>query len=264
MRRFIKILVSIIGVIALLIFINFIPSFSLCHSKMSVFVGNWVNVYYEEEKAAARDTFELADERAGELAELLGVSEKQDIRIYIYDNQSTMQRKKYGLIIPFLGLDWYIGDNIGTDVILTSPANPGKMHDYNNNKNAVVHEIVHAFNHVINENMTYWVDNGLAGYLSGQNPGDITGYGTIPSIEQIQIEGLTAPITFANFNGYPYSYTYIEYLNDTYSWDSIRDFAKTGDYETAFGGSEQQIYDGWVEYVNGARHRSIPSLHPVR
>lgn len=52
----------------------------------------------------------------------------------IYDHQSTMQKKKYGYIGPLLGLDWYIGDNIGTDVILTSPANPGKVHDYDNNK----------------------------------------------------------------------------------------------------------------------------------
>ncbi|TAH64507.1 MAG: hypothetical protein EWM47_12460 [Anaerolineaceae bacterium] len=252
-RRVFIILAGIIGVLILLVIINFTPKLSLANAKMSVFVGDWVNVYYEKEKEAARDTFELADERAKELAELLGLSEKQDIRIYIYDNQKTMQSKKYGFIALALGLDWYIGDNIGTDVLLTSPANPGKVHDYENNKNAVLHEIVHAYNHILNDNMTYWVDNGLAGYLSGQNPGDIRGYGTIPTLEQTQIKGLTAPVKFTNFNGYAYSYTYIEYLNDTYSWDSIREFAKTGDYKAAFGADEQDIYDAWVEYL-GVRH----------
>lgn len=249
-RRFFIIMGSIIGVLLILIFVNFIPAFNLSNSKMSVFVGDWVNVYYEEEKDAARDTFELADEKAKELAELLGISEKQDISIYIYDKQTTMQRKKYGFIIPFLGLDWHIGDNIGTDVILTSPANPGKIHDYDSIKNAVLHEIVHAYNHLLNEDMTYWVDNGLAGYLSDQYPGDdIMRYGTIPSLEQTQVKGLIAPITFANFGGYQYSYTYMEYLDYTYSWDSIRQFAKTSNYETSFGVSEQEIYDGWIEYI---------------
>ena len=60
--------------------------------------------------------------------------------------------KKYGFVAPLLGLDWYIGDNIGTDVILTSPANPGDVHTYDNNKHAVLHEIVHAYISVLNEN----------------------------------------------------------------------------------------------------------------
>ena len=41
-----------------------------------------------------------------------------------------MQTKKYGLIGPLLGLDWYIGDNRGTNVLLTSPANPGVITSY--------------------------------------------------------------------------------------------------------------------------------------
>ena len=256
MRKFFKVLISIILILVLLMLINFIPTINLATRKMSVFVGNWVNVYYEEEKDAARDTFELADERAGELASLLGIEDKQDINIYIYDSQKTMQRKKYGFIVAFLGLDWYIGDNIGTDVILTSPANPGKVHDYDNNKNAVLHEIVHAYNYVNNADMTYWVDNGLAGYLSGQNPGDdMAVYGAIPSLAQTRVKGVLAPITFANYNGYSFSCSYIEYLNDKYSWDSICQFAKTGDYEASFGDSEEEIYDGWYGYIISSPHQ---------
>lgn len=253
-RVLFKMLIGLIVAFCIIALINFIPTIRLANTKMSVFVGNWVNVYYETEKEAARDTFELADEKAGELADLLGLTEKQNIRIYIYDNQRTMQTKKYGFIVSFLRLDWYIGDNIGIDVILTSPANPGNEHTYDSIKNAVLHEIVHAYNHVLNEDMTYWVDNGLAGYLSGQNPGDINRYGTIPSLEQTRVKGLIAPIKFANFSGYQYSYNYIEYLNNTYSWDSIKAFAKTGDYVAAYGVGEEEIYDGWIEFLNGARH----------
>lgn len=88
------------------------------------------------------------------------LSEKEEVNVYIYDSQNTMQKKKYGFVAPMLGLDWYIGDNIGTDVILTSPANPGKVHNYNNNKYAVAHEIVHAYISVINKNVDLWLTEG--------------------------------------------------------------------------------------------------------
>lgn len=248
-KRFFITTLSIIGVIAILLLINFFPTFSLGSKNMKVFAGKWVNVYYENEREAAKDTFELAEEKTKELAELLGTNYNQKIKIYIYDSQKTFQKKKYGLIVSFLGLDWYIGDNIGTDVILTSPTNPGKMHNYDSVKNAVLHEIVHAYNHTLNKDMTYWVDNGLAGYLSNQNPGrDFMKYSKVPTLKQTQVKGLLAPIKFANYDGYSYSYTYIEYLVETYSWEKIRDFAKSGDYEASFGASEQEIYNGWIEW----------------
>lgn len=249
LKKILKIIAIIIGALAILIFINFFPAFSLGSRNMKVFVGEWVNVYYENEKDAARDIFELAESRAKDLAELLGISGKQKIRIYIYDSQKAFQRKKYGFIAAFLGLDWYVGDNIGYDVLLTSPANPGKMHDYESVKNAVLHEMVHAYNYILNKDMTYWVDNGLAGYLSNQNPGkDFMKYSKIPSFKQTKVGGLLAPIKFSNYGGYSYSYTYIEYLVETYSWEQVRDFAKTSDFEAAFGVSEKEIYDGWVEW----------------
>ena len=67
-------------------------------------------------------------------------------------------------------LDWYIGDNIGTDVILISPANPGEMHIYDNNKYAVLHEIVHAYVSVLNEDIDLWLTEGCALYLTNGEP----------------------------------------------------------------------------------------------
>ena len=249
-KKAIKILLTVVSFLSLLLFINFIPAFDLKTAGMNMLKGVWVNVYYENEKAAATDTFTLADERAGELAELLGVTAKPEINIYIYDNQATMQTKKYGFVAPLLDLDWYIGDNVGTNVILTSPANPGEVNDYENNKNAVLHEIIHAYNSVINRHMTHWIDNGLAGYLSGQTPqSDLLSYSTIPTLDQTHVGGLFAPIIFSDFGGYAYSYTYIEYLNDTFSWDSVKQFAADGDYIDSFGIDEKEVYNGWVTYL---------------
>lgn len=144
-KLILKISLGIVIFLIAAVIINFIPTFSLKTSNMKMLSGNWVNVYYESEEVAAKDVFQYADEATSDIAQKLGFTEKQDINVYIYDYQSTMQTKKYGLIAPLLNLDWYIGDNIGTKVILTSPANPGKVHDYDNNKYAVLHEIVHAY-----------------------------------------------------------------------------------------------------------------------
>lgn len=144
-KKGIGILLGIVVMAAVLMLVNFAPTFRLERKGMKKLEGDWINVYYETEEAAAEDVFSYADSQTADIAERLGFAEKQEVNVYIYDKQSTMQTKKYGLIAPLLGLDWYIGDNIGTDVILTSPANPGKVHDYDNNKYAVLHEIVQAY-----------------------------------------------------------------------------------------------------------------------
>ncbi|MPM26367.1 hypothetical protein SDC9_72868 [bioreactor metagenome] len=237
-------------IVTLLLTLNFLPNLTRKTSGMQVIEGSSVDVYYEKEASAAKDIFAAADARADVLAHLLGAKDSKKIEIYIYDRQSTMQQKKYGLIGSALGIDWYIGDNIKSDVILTSPANPGKVHDCEDVKKAALHEIVHAYNYLINKDMTYWVDNGLAGYLSGQKPAyPMCTYSPIPTLEQTKVRGLVAPIMFANYGGYEYSYTYIEYLSTTYSWEKVRDFAKSGDYEGEFGQTESQVYDGWTSYV---------------
>lgn len=242
-----------IGVLLMLAAINVVPALWRKTPGMNMLEGDWINVYYETEEAAAADTFELADRRAAELAALLGVESKPDVNIYIYDRQIKMQTKKYGLIAPLLGLDWYIGDNIGTDVILTSPANPGRVHNYENIKNAVLHEIVHAYNSTINPRMSYWVDNGLAGYLSGQIPdAGFLRQHTVPTLRQTRVGGLLAPVIFSNFGGYPFSYTYIEYLAGEYSWDAVSRFAGSGDYTACFGADEQEVYQNWTGYLESA------------
>ena len=111
-NRALKILFGIIILLIIVISINFIPTFNLKTTDMNMLSGEWVNVYYESEEAAAKDVFQYADGATASVAQKLGFTEKQDINVYIYDYQNTMQTKKYGLIAPLLNLDWYIGDNI--------------------------------------------------------------------------------------------------------------------------------------------------------
>ena len=247
-KRTILIILGIIFVVLAIVFINFIPTFTLQTQKMTEIEGNWVNVYYETEKDAALDVFELADASTEQLARQLGFSEKQNVNIYIYDDQKTMQTKKYGVIGPLLGLDWYIGDNIGTNVILTSPANPGPVHDYDNNKYAVLHEIVHAYISVENPDISLWLTEGVALYLTNgqQFYKEYIEHMGIPTYSNINTEN---PITFSNCGGYTFAHTYIEYLTNTYGWDKVTELLDSENYEHIFGKSEKEIYDEWVDYI---------------
>ena len=247
-NRAIKILLGIVILLIFVLIINFIPTFNLKTSDMNMLSGEWVNVYYESEEAAAKDVFQYADGATDSIAQKLGFTEKQDINVYIYDYQNTMQTKKYGLIAPLLNLDWYIGDNIGTDVILTSPANPGEVHDYDNNKYAVLHEIVHAYISVINKDIDLWLTEGVALYLSNGLPFNKEFiYNGIPTYKDTCSNN---PLTFSNCGGYTFAHTYIEYLDTTYGWDSVLALIETEDYESCFGKSKKEIYNEWVNYVS--------------
>jgi hypothetical protein len=247
MKRKYKIIFLIIGSIFVVLIINFIPTLSLKTNGMQAFKGEFITVFYEKEEIAARDVFEIANSESKRIAEALGFNEPQDIKIYIYDNQRTFQIKKYGLISLLLNLDWYVGDNRKTNVLLTSPANPGKIHDYNNNVVVSIHEMVHAYNFLLNKNMPKWINEGIAGYLAKQNPREweFKAY-FIPTKEQMRTSN---PITFSNMNGYPLSYTYIEYLCEMYGWNSVLTFAKNNNFIEAFGKNEKLIYDGWIEFL---------------
>lgn len=246
--KFIIIPFGIIVLVALVVFINFIPTFNRKTKGLSELNGEWIDVYYENESAAAEDVFAYADTSVAPIAQMLGFDEKQNVRVFIYDSQKTMQQKKYGLIGPMLGLDWYIGDNIGTDVILTSPANPGPVHDYDNNKYAVLHEIVHAYISVLNPKIHLWLTEGCALYLAngGKFSSEYLQFMYIPSYEDTLTRN---PIKFENCGGYTFAHTYIEYLNETYGWDKVLQIIKTEDYETVFGKSQREIYDEWVVYI---------------
>lgn len=248
MKLVAKIIVGILTFTTLTVVINSYPTWVLQTSDMNKIEGEWVNVYYENEKDAAEDVFEFADSETKEIADRLGFEEKQNINVYIYDYQQTMQTKKYGYIAPVLGLDWYIGDNIGTDVILTSPANPGKVHDYNTNKYVVLHEITHAYVSVLNSNIDLWLTEGMALYLSNGESfyKEYLNHMPIPTYEEI---GTKNPVKFSNMGGYDFAHTYIEFLDITYGWDKVLELISDEDYQMTFGKPGREVYDEWVDFL---------------
>lgn len=247
-KKVLKVLLGVVMVCILLVLINFIPTIQLKTKGMKCLEGNWIRVYYEEEEEAARDVFAFAEENTAVIAEKLGFTDNPDVNVYIYDKQSIMQTKKYGLLGPALGFDWYIGDNIKTDVILTSPANPGKEHNYEDVKNAVTHEIVHAYISVINPDIHLWLTEGMALYLANGAPfhKEYLSRITLPTFEETCSRN---PVVFENCGGYMLSHIYIEFLDKRYGWDKVMELIKTEDYQAVFGKSQKELYKEWVEYL---------------
>lgn len=233
--------------IVLLAAASFIPALWLESPGMRQLKGEYVTVYYEKQENAAKDVFEQAEKGARELYRKLNLAELETVDIYIYDTQFEFQTKKYGLIGALLGLDWYIGDNRGTDVLLTSPANPGKAHTYEECRDAALHEMVHACNSIINPDMPLWLNEGVALYLTNGNPpANLYNTCKTPSFQDIHTAD---PVRFSDMGGYYYAYTYVEYLDATYGWEKVLSLLKTGDPAAAFGQSEESVYDGWLEYL---------------
>ncbi|MDP4151983.1 MAG: hypothetical protein Q8865_00885 [Bacillota bacterium] len=159
-----------------------------------------------------------------------------------------MQAKKYGYIAPLLGLDRYIGDNIGTRVILTSPANPRKIHTYDDNKEAVLHEMVHAYANILNPHIHLWLTEGMALYMSNGEPfyRSYLQDHILPSYSDLQTKN---PIQFSGMGGYQLAPTYIQFINDDYGWNKVLQLIKTEDYQKTFGKSANKIYSEWIEYL---------------
>lgn len=239
---------AVVVFISLLVLVNFIPTLNRETRNMTELTADGFSLYYETEADAAYDLFALANVEFSRIANELGVLPNQDVNIYIYDEQSTMQTKKYGYIAPMLGLDWYIGDNIGTDVILTSPANPGASHDYESVKFALPHELVHAYISTINHEISLWLNEGTALYMTNGEPfyREKLDYMVIPTYAQTRANN---PITFSNIDGYTFAGTYVQYIVETYGWDALQSLIVNENYQQAVGKSQEDIYNEWVDYL---------------
>ncbi len=247
MRRISKIVFIILLSAALIAGGSFLPVLRRKTAGMQTLEGAYVRVFFQQERAAAVDVFRHAEDAAAGITGKLGLSD-QPIDIFIYDSQRQMQSKKYGLLIPLLGLSWYIGDNIGDDVILTSPASTETAHDYAAIRDAALHEMVHAYVYTMNHSIRLWLTEGMALYLTNGMPfrREMLISQPVPSLEDTRTG---SPLRFSDMNGYTYAHTYIEYLDAAYGWDSVLRLITTQDYEAVLGKSEAAVYAEWLDFL---------------
>lgn len=236
-----------IAAIVLLVGASFIPTLQLNNGSMRAISGDWITVYYETKEEAAQDVFALAEKEAERLTQKLGFEQKQDLKLYIYDRQSTFQTKKYGLMALLLNLDWYIGDNRGNTVILASPGEATAQNEYDKRKYAAPHEMVHALGSILNPKMPLWLTEGAALYLANGNPPqNLYNRSPVPTPQQMDTRN---PVEFSDMGGYDFAHTYLEFMDKTYGWNKVLILLKTGDYQAAFGKTKETVYQEWVAFL---------------
>lgn len=105
-KSMIKVAGVTVGLLLSLFALSFMPTLFIRTPGMTELKGRHITVYHGQEKEAALDIFQLAEKESDRIAESLGFSVPQDIRIYIYDQQSVFQISAQRLSIASLTQPW--------------------------------------------------------------------------------------------------------------------------------------------------------------
>lgn len=212
-----------------------------------------INLYYQsKDEKGAKEIFELLKDQANEIRTKMNFNSKAPTNVYIYHSQNQLAIREAGFITLTFAPSWHIGDSHNGNIMMVSPYTSVKGHTHDSIVLATLHELVHSIVFQINPELSYFWDNGLATYLSQQKPdNEIIRTMTIPTLEDTHTEN---GLKFGQMGGYAFSYTYIEYLEKTYSWEKVVDYASgKGNYEEIFNNSEENIYKDWSQYINNLR-----------
>jgi len=206
--------------------------------------------YQAGDDAGAQEVFDLLEKEAQNIYTQMNVEQKDKINVYIYTSQFSLSLREAGFVTLLFAPSWYIGDSENGDILMVSPNTVVKGHTHESILNATLHELVHSIVFQINDNLSYFWDNGLATYLAHQSPSqdELMSF-SFPSMEDMKTEN---GLKFGNMGGYAFSYNYIEFLDENYGWDKVMEYASgAGTYEQIFKKSEADIYQEWRKTIVG-------------
>jgi hypothetical protein len=242
--------IAVIVFVVVLAVLQSLPIFFVKPLGAKIMSNDFINLYYPaSDEKGANEVFNLLVEKAESIYDKMNYERKEPIKVYIYKTQNQLAIREAGLITLTFAPSWHIGDSHYGNVMMVSPNTRVEGHTHDSIMLATLHELVHSINYRINKEISYFWDNGLATYLSGQVPAK-SDYSSlpIPSLKDMKTEN---GLIFSNYGGYAYSYLYIEFLENAYGWDKIVSYASgEGDYRDIFNKSEEEIYDEWCNYLN--------------
>lgn len=243
-----KYLLFVTGIIVLALIIQYIPVWNLKTSDMQVKQGQYVDVYYQNgDQKGAFEVFDLLESTARQMGDKLKYSRERKTKMFVYKEQRALHIRKVGFITLLFAPDWFIGDNKKDIAMMVSPYARVSQHTHDSILAAAPHELIHTINYQINPKLSYWLDNGVAGYLSKQTPPENLVQGSkIPTFKDTKTEN---QLKFGEIVGYQYSYLYIEYLDKSYGWDKVVRIVKGESYSDVFSKSEEAVYSDWVLYL---------------
>jgi hypothetical protein len=248
MTRPIKIAVRALAVLALAALVNFAPMASLGMPGMKEYGFHGIRVLAKPgDQADAERLAARVERQAGAVAEALGVEDSAGIGIIVYPSHKDLHRKTIGFAGALLP-DWFIGDNTKDWVLITSPANPGPSHSRESIEQAAVHEYVHVLTDRVNKGLGYWLKEGIALYLAGQEPS----IESIRSYTGIRWEDYSRPsaLQFAEVGGYTLAHALIQYIVERYGWDAVVSLVPAGaSMEAVLGLSPRALFNEWKAWL---------------
>lgn len=234
--------------LATLAAINFIPMASHKTRDMKSYVFSGIQCYAEKQdlEAAAILAGTIAA-NAEPITRNLGEEIARDIVIMVYPSHKDLHRKTYGFAGVLLP-DWYIGNNTEDLVQITSPRNPGPAHTRDAVIQAAVHEYVHLLTDRKNKKMDLWLKEGFALYLAEQKPGEQDILQTMDlSLEEFNSKD---SLHFSKAGGYYLAYELIEYISESYGWDSLLAFLEQGSsFESVTGMDKKELLPLWKDWM---------------
>jgi len=245
-----KVIVLIICIVVILIIQTSPVIFPKPLGSKSMIDENIVLYYQKGDEQGATEVFELLQEKAESIRSQMSFESNTPTKVYLYKTQWQLAIREAGFVTLIVAPSWYIGDSHNGNIMMVSPYTPVSSHTHDSILNATLHELVHSIMYQINPNISYFWNNGLATYLSEQDQDSYMVHSMpIPSIDDMHTDN---GLKFGQMGGYAFSYNYIEYLNQTYGWDLIVDYASgKGSYEEIFNLSEEEIYANWCQSIEG-------------
>jgi hypothetical protein len=249
MKRPLTIFLRVLAVFVLVVIVNFAPMTTRGMPGMKEYHFNGIRVLARPadstnaERLAAR-----INRQASLVAEALDMADNEGIGIIVYPSHKDLHRKTIGFAGAFLP-DWFIGDNTRHWVLITSPGNPGPVHSRESVEQAAVHEYVHVLTDRINKGLGYWLKEGIALYLAGQEPS----MSAVQRYAAITWEEYSRPnaLQFAEVGGYTLAYTLVQYITERHGWDAVVSLVPAGaSIEQALGLSPRGLFDEWKAWIH--------------
>ncbi|MGL4819869.1 MAG: hypothetical protein ACRC5C_07800, partial [Bacilli bacterium] len=207
-------------------------------------------VYYDQGlKTRAKNVLTFLQSESEAIQKKLQIKNRQPLNAYMYQKQSSLQIRKYGLVTLLFAPIWYVGDSRFSDVYFIDPASRVNGMSQDEIYKVMKHELVHHFTNEMNPKLPYFLDNGLATYLANQTPNPLF-HKHYPVFTYADTH-LENELAFGTKGGYAYSYTYIEFLTNVYGWEKLCALIKNqNDYVSIYKKSEKQIYEEWMKYLD--------------
>jgi hypothetical protein len=248
MRRPLKFTLLTIAFLMMVAGVNFAPMATplMPGMKEYSFHGMRVMAKPADEADGERLAARIA-KQAGAVTDALGMADSADIGMIVYPSHKDLHRKTIGFAGAFLP-DWFIGDNTRDWVLITSPAKPGPAHSRESIEQAAVHEYVHVLTDRINKGLGYWLKEGIALYLAGQQPSP----DSVWRYASIRWEEYSRPsaLQFAEVGGYTLAYTLVQYITERYGWETVvRLIPANADMQEILSVGPRGLFDEWKAWL---------------